>query len=378
MNQITRYITRQLFWSTATVALVMIGLLWLFVSVKAVESIVNRGLSPKLFIILTGLQLPNFLVQVIPIAFFIAVLFVYGRLNSDREITVLRAAGMSPLGLAKPVFALGLALTLVGYGLTLWATPKSYQMFRELQWDIRYSISRVMLKEGVFNSISDNITVYIRERSGESELSGLLVHDSRNKQKPATVIAKRGAMVQTPSGARVLMFDGSRQEKDRKSGKVSILYFDRYSFDLGGAVNKPKIRFREARERPVEELLNLKRSDVGNPKDYGKFITEAHQRLALPVNALGFALIAYLFVMLRGFSRRGQFLKMTAASALFVGLQVLDLSLVNISAKNLGMIPAIYAASIGPALLALLVVLVQPATRFWARRSNHTEPAAAA
>lgn len=377
MNEVSRYIARQLFWSTAIVSLVMTGLLWLFVSVKAVESIINRGLSLKLFMILTGLQLPNFLVQVVPIAFFIAVLFVYGRLNTDREITVLRAAGMSPLALAKPVIVLGLAFTLFGYVLTLWATPKSYQMFREMQWDIRYSISKVLLKEGVFNTISEKITVYIRERSGESELSGLLVHDSRDKQKPATVIAERGTMVQTPSGARVLMFDGSRQVIDSNSGKLSILYFDRYSFDLGGAVNKPKLRFREARERPVEELLNLKKSDVGNLKDYGKFITEAHQRMALPVNALGFALIAYLFVMFGDFSRRGQMAKMVGASALFVGLQVLDLSLINLTAKNLSLIPAIYAAAAGPTVLALLLLIVQPSPRLFARRGESPAPATA-
>ena len=378
MNEVSRYIARQLFWSTAIVSLVMTGLLWLFVSVKAVESIINRGLSLKLFMILTGLQLPNFLVQVVPIAFFIAVLYVYGRLNSDREITVLRAAGMSPLALAKPVIVLGLAFTFFGYALTLWATPKSYQKFRELQWDIRYSISKVLLKEGVFNTISDKITVYIRERSGESQLSGLLIHDSRDKQKPATVIAGRGAMVQTPSGARVLMFDGSRQVIDSNTGKLSILYFDRYSFDLGGAVNKPKLRFREARERPVDELLNLKKSDLGNLKDYGKFITEAHQRLALPVNALGFALIAYLFVMLGGFSRRGQLAKMIGASTVFVGLQVLDLSLVNLTAKNLNLIPAIYAAAAGPALLAFLLLIVQPGPRLFVRRGKLPVPAAAA
>ena len=378
MNEVSRYIARQLFWSTVIVSLVMTGLLWLFVSVKAVESIINRGLSLKLFMILTGLQLTNFLVQVVPIAFFIAVLFVYGRLNTDREITVLRAAGMSPLALAKPVIVLGLAFTLFGYVLTLWATPKSYKMFREMQWDIRYSISKVLLKEGVFNTISDKITVYIHERSGESELNGLLVHDSRDKQKPATVIAERGAMVQTPSGARVLMFDGSRQVIDSNTGKLSILYFDRYSFDLGGAVNKPKLRFREARERPVEELLNLKKSDVGNPKDYGKFITEAHQRMALPVNALGFALIAYLFVMFGDYSRRGQLAKMIGASALFVGLQVLDLSLINLTAKNLGLIPAIYAAAAGPALLAFLLLIVQPGPRLFARRGKLPAPAAAA
>lgn len=358
------------------ITLVMTGVIWLFVSVRAVESIINRGLSLKLFLTLTVLQLPNFLIQIIPIALFIAVLFVYGRLNSDREIVVLRAAGMSPLAFARPVLALGLVFTLIGYGLTLWATPKSYQKFRELQWDIRYSFSHVLLREGVFNTISDQITVYIRERSGETELRGLLIHDNRDPAKPATVIAERGAMAQTPSGARVLMFTGNRQEIDRKSGKLSILYFDRYSFDLGGVVNKPDARFREARERSVDELLQLKKTDVGNPKDYGKFVAEAHQRLALPINTLGFALIAFLSVMLGGFSRRGQLTKVLAASALFIGLQILDLGLINLTAKNLGLIPAIYAAGFGPVLLAIILLLIHPTPRLLMRRVKNAEPVA--
>ena len=95
MDQVFRYISKQLFMSTLLVTFVMTGVIWLFVAVRAVESLVNRGLSAKLFITLTALQLPNFLIQILPIAVFIAVLFVYARLDSDREITILRAAGMS-------------------------------------------------------------------------------------------------------------------------------------------------------------------------------------------------------------------------------------------------------------------------------------------
>src|SRR3546814_15797972 len=62
------YLLRQLLTAMIIVAVVMTGIIWLFVSVRAVESIVNRGLSFQLFLGLTGLQLPNFLVQIIPIA----------------------------------------------------------------------------------------------------------------------------------------------------------------------------------------------------------------------------------------------------------------------------------------------------------------------
>ena len=117
-------------------------------------------------------------------------LYVYTRLNSDREIVVMRAAGQSPMALAKPVIVLSLLVMLLVYFLTLWATPASYKTFRNLQWDIRYSLAHIVLKEGVFNTFSDSITVYLRENTSRNELRGLLVHDSRDKDRPVTYHAE--------------------------------------------------------------------------------------------------------------------------------------------------------------------------------------------
>ena len=360
MKRINQYLTRQLVVSTLMVGFVMTGVIWLFVSVRAVESIVNRGLSIKLFMYLTLLQVPNFLVHIIPFSIFIATLFVYSRLNSDRELVVLRAAGMSPISLARPALLVALVSMLFGYALTLYGTPKSYQIFRNLQWDIRYSFSHILLKEGVFNVISDHITVFVRERSGESELRGLLIHDSRNKNKPATVIAEKGLMVKSSSGARVVMFDGNRQIIDKKTNKLSILYFDRYSFDLSSVTPKPEERFREARERMVDELLDLKIEDVGNPRDFGKFKVEGHQRLTTPINTLGFALIALVCLLLGDFSRRGQVKRILLASVIFVSLQITNLGLINISAKNLQLVPLLYASIIAPVFILLFLLLLHP------------------
>jgi len=360
MKRINQYLTRQLVVSTLMVGFVMTGVIWLFVSVRAVESIVNRGLSIKLFMYLTVLQVPNFLVHIIPFSIFIATLFVYSRLNSDRELVVLRAAGMSPISLARPALLVALVSMLFGYALTLYGTPKSYQIFRNLQWDIRYSFSHILLKEGVFNVISDHITVFVRERSGESELRGLLIHDSRNKNKPATVIAEKGVMVKTSSGARVVMFDGNRQIIDKKTNKLSILYFDRYSFDLSSVTPKPEERFREARERMVDELLDLKIEDVGNPRDFGKFKVEGHRRLTTPINTLGFALIALVCLLLGDFSRRGQVKRILLASVIFVSLQITNLGLINISAKNLQLVPLLYASIIAPVFILLFLLLLHP------------------
>jgi len=360
MKQYQTYLLRQLLTATAIVTLVMTGIIWLFISVRAVESIVSRNLSFSLFLTLTGMQLPNFLLLIIPIAIFISGIFVYNRLNSDREILVLRAAGVSPMALAQPMIVLGGAAAAICYLLSLYLTPLSYQMFRDLQWDVRYSLTNILLREGVFNTLSNTTTVYVRERTGRDELRGLLIHDTRDPEKESTIIAERGAVADTATGPRVLMFDGSRQELDLKTNKLTILYFDSYSFDLGGTGQKPDSRFREPRERSTDELFRLDRGDVTNPNDYGRFVVELHQRLTAPLSALGFGLIAFLFIIYGEYSRRGQAGRILNASAAFVIIEVCQLSLINIVTKNLALVPLLYVFALAPIAVPIAILIYNP------------------
>ncbi len=338
----------------------MTGVIWLFVAVRAVEHIINRGVSVKIFLYLSVLQIPNFLVHIVPFAVFIAILFVYSRLNSDREQVVLQAAGISPISLSKPALFLALIAVIIGYCFTLYMTPKSYQGFRNLQWDIRYSFAHVLLKEGVFNSISDRITIFVRERKGQSELHGILYHDTQKVDKPVTIIAKRGVLTKSPEGARVTVFDGNRQEMQKKNNKLSVLYFDQYTIDITQFTPKPESRFREARERTIAELLSLKKEDVGNPRDYGKFKVEGHQRLTTPINTFVFALVALACLLLGDFSRRGQSKRIILAAIIFIALWLSNLGIVNISAKNLEIVPILYMSVFAPVIIVLSLLILNP------------------
>jgi lipopolysaccharide export system permease protein len=368
MNLIEKYLMRHLVVSTLIVGSVMTGVIWLFIAVRAVEHIVNRGVSVKIFMYLSLLQIPNFIVHIIPFSIFIATLFVYSRLNSDREIIVMRAAGMSPLSLAKPGLLLAFIAMLIGYALTLYVTPKSYQNFRNLQWDVRYSFAHVLLREGVFNLISDKVTVFIRERTGESELRGILYYDIQNKTKPLTIVAERGILTKNSGAVRVTVYDGSRQERDIKNNKLSVLYFDEYTIDLSSFTPKPEERFREGRERMVNELLSLKPQDVGNQRDFGKFKVEGHQRLVTPINTFVFVFVALACLLLGDFSRRGQSKRIMLAALIFVCLWLGNLGIANISSNNLRLVPILYYTTIGPIILLLLLFVLSPYSKKYLKK----------
>lgn len=357
MNGFTRYVFRQLFVGMILVTAGLTCIIWLSQSLRFVELIVNRGVSAGTFVYLTMLMLPNFLTVILPIALFCVVVFIYAKMITDRELVVMRAAGVGQFALAKPALILALMTVGIGYFLNLYLLPNSYRLFRELQWDIRYNYSHVLLREGAFTNVDTGITLYIRERSSDGQLLGILVHDQRDEAKPFTLMASRGALVESDGRTRVVMFNGNRQAVDRATNQLTILYFDRYTFDLGkrGAVTQD--RHREPRERKLNELFNIRALHDVDPRDFGKYIVEAHKRLASPLMALSFTLLALASLITGSFSRRMQTQRILASIFMMVFLQSASLGIESIAAKNLALVPLIYAQAILPAVFAFWFML---------------------
>ncbi len=356
MDGVTRYIFRQLLTSTLFVAVAVICAIWLSQSVRLIDLIVNRGVSFTTFLHLSLLMLPTFSAIVLPIALFSAVAFVYNRLTMDSELVVMRAAGLSQANLAKPALLLATAVTLLSYSVTIYFLPVSFREFKDLQFQIRNDYSAVLLQEGVFNTLSDGITVYVRARRASGELRGILIHDNRVPDKPVTMMAESGVLVEAETGPRVVMINGNRQEVEKEDGELSLLYFDRYTLDIGSDRETLKTRWREPRERFLHELFWPSNSP-DDVKNFRKLRAEGHQRLISPLLALAFTCIGLAGLLSGDFARRGQVRRVLVVTGLMIFVQAAGLGLQNITVKAPSLVPLMYANAIVPIVGGLFVLL---------------------
>lgn len=359
MHLMTVYILRQLLTGTVLVTVGLLCILWLTQSLRFIEIIVGKGASVGTFLTLTGLLLPNFLVYVLPIALFAVVLFLYSRLTTDRELVVMRAAGVSPLGLARPALILAAALTVTGWSLSVHFVPESVRAFRELQWTVRNDVTGLLIREGAFTNLIPKVTVYVRARNASGELLGIMVHDARAPDESVTLMAERGALLHGETGPRVLMVNGSRQSVAPGEGKMSLLYFDSYTMDLDTSGGPSGPRFRDARERSFDELLTT--TTETEPQlaevDIRRFRVEAHQRIANPLAAVTLSLIALAGVMSGSFNRRGNGRKVGGTVLAMVATEAVIIGAGNLATNSLLFLPLIHMAVIGPGLLALGLIL---------------------
>ncbi|MCW8915631.1 MAG: LPS export ABC transporter permease LptF [Magnetovibrio sp.] len=373
MNGLTRYMFWQLFVGMALVASALTCVVWLTQSLRFVDLIVNSGLTAGTFVYLTGLMMPNFLTIILPVSLFAIITFSYHRMIMDRELVVMRAAGLGQLALAKPAIILGILMVGVGYLLSLYIVPTSYAEFRSLKWDARYNFSHILLKEGTFNDVSRGVTVYVRERTDDGQLLGIMAHIEKDSLKSETWLAERGALVQNEDGARVVMFNGSRQEFTNESKQLTILYFDQSVLDLEQPTAEGNVRHREPRERSMAELYDLDTTGLDD-RGIGKYKVEIHRRLSLPLTALGFAMIALSVLISGAFTRRGEGKRVIAAVLLAAGYQGAMLAIINAAAKNEALYPVIYIIAVLPFFFGALVLLTPGKLGALIRKKNVLPP----
>jgi len=355
MARLSRYILRQCFGVMLFVTAALSAAVWLAQSLRLIDLIVNRGLSIDVFLYLAALILPRFLDIVLPIGVFIAVLFTFNRLTTESELVVMRAAGLSPMMLAKPVLILsGLAFTLL-MALSLYVLPVANRAFKDLQFEIRNRFVSSLIQEGTFTTVSDKLTFYIRNRDANGDVVGLLINDSRDPAKPVTILAERAAFVDTAAGARIIMVNGNRQQFDPQTRKLSVLTFKRYTLDLDSLQDAPVVRFREAQERFLGELFFPPAGLDAMLRN--SFILEAHRRLLIPLSVFGFALIPLACLLPGEFSRRGQAKRVILAVGTAFIFQTTNLGVDNLAARFAAAMPLMYVVDLAPFVIGLGILL---------------------
>ncbi len=352
-TRLDRYVFRQLFLALLAVTGGLTALIWLTQSLQFVALVVDHGLSLGVFLELTGLLVPSFVAVILPITSFVVVQFIYQRMAGDRELVVMRAAGLSPWALARPALFLALVATLACYALNLWIVPASLGAFRQFQWEIRNRVAAFLLQEGVFTEISPGLTVYVRTRDPDGTLRGILMDDARQPTSHATILAERGRLIESRTGPEVVLINGSRQEIDRRSGRLNVLTFKQNVLDLTEDA-QPEARVADMTEVPLQALLH---PHPANPRDVPRWIAEAHKRLATPLTAISYALVALLSVLTGAFRRHGGVLRPLSAVLAVVGLMALELAFDDLGARDNAMIGLMWLQAVVPAFVCGWILL---------------------
>ena len=354
MKKLNVYIAKQIIIGFLLVTFSLMSILWLTQSLRFVEMITNKGLPISLFVKMTSCLMPRLFTILSPISLFVAVLFVYNRLLSDRELVVMKAAGISPWQNAKPAFFVGLLVSFLGLYINNVATPYAEKIFQDLEWQVKNDMSHLMFREGEFTTIENNLTIFITAHAKDGSVEGILINDERNPDSKMTVSAERGIVSYSEHGPQIILINGIRQQIS-KSGQFSSLSFDRYSIDFNGAAARKK-KSDSARAKTLEELFSARSNPNLSPSEANRYVVEGNRRLMNPFFNLALALLACTGLLVGNFNRRGQTKIISVAIASMVVVEGCDLAFANLSSKNIWFMSLLYANLLLPLLLCFYML----------------------
>ncbi|NWG46684.1 MAG: LptF/LptG family permease [Alphaproteobacteria bacterium] len=354
--ELTGYLLREMTVFLLIFAGVLTAMFWLLISLDMLELVLSRGQSALTFLWLSLMVLPRSMPPILSVAVFLGVLYVLHRLQSDGELPVIWAAGVGQFRLLLAPAALAALVILVIYAINLWAMPAGYRAFKDRIYEIRGEHATALLKEGQFSTPVPGLTTFIGEAPPGGDLKMIFAHDNRNAAAPTTYIAERGLLRSTDAGPRLIMENGNLQWIDPASGALNRIKFDQYSLDLSGFISTRSDKSREFSERYLHELFWPDLSRSWDARNVTKLAAEGHSRLATPLYALSFALIAFAAVACGPYSRRRPIGRMVGAACLTLGLVAVSVGLVTLTAELPSLFALQYAVPVSASGLTLYLI----------------------
>ncbi|MCX7890211.1 MAG: LPS export ABC transporter permease LptF [Rhodobacteraceae bacterium] len=343
MFRFDRYLLGQLMTIFGFFALVLVGVYWVNRGVRLFDTLIADGQSAWVFLEFTALTLPTVIRLMLPVAAFIATLYVANRMSAESELTVVQATGYSPMRLSRGAAAFGLVVGAMTAVIANFLEPLAAGQLADRRGELAADLSSRFLTEGSFVHPTRGITFFIGDITAQGELRDVFLNDTRDPRRMTTYAAGRAALVRGETGPKIVMFDGKAQMLERSTGRLSVTRFSDFAYDVGAAIDKGGARRLTLNEVPTRSLLfpppGLADELAVTP---AAIAYEAHDRLAQGFNPLALVLLAFALMLSGGFSRFGMWRQIAIAVAGAILFNVATTLAGSIAAERAGAWPVVY------------------------------------
>lgn len=284
-------------------------------------------------------SMPPLLGVLLPISGLYATLLAVGSMAQNRELLALGQMGYSPWALLRVPVRLGMLLALVSAWALMVGEPWGIRCIRQKMAEGTTRALIESVKPGLFYDWVEGLTFWARSRDAQG-LTGVLLADHRNPERPWVVSAARGSLTvgELPQELWVVLEEGRLLQEGSHLGDSQVLQFERgmWRIDVGAMVRQKLHRVSDSQEL---SMGRLRLESCAPHLSLDARVLRAfmwHRKLAVPVAALIFTVMAVPLgvsarnghrvggilvatLALAGYYHLGRFLELSARSGKFSG-----------------------------------------------------------
>ncbi len=199
-----------------------------------IDNLIGKDIPLLIIIELIITNLAYMVVLAAPMAVLVATLMAFGKFSELNELTALRASGINPMKIIRPVL---MASALLFVGLAWFSNnvlPEANQKARSLFIDIRLKKPGFELKPNIFYDGIEGYTFLVKHIDSETDsLYDVTLFQKPEKNKDrAYIVAKKGLLVSKGEQALTLhLIDGHSLKFSRNRQKENERMLERNAFD---------------------------------------------------------------------------------------------------------------------------------------------------
>lgn len=310
---ILRYFSREIVVTMLAVSSVLLLIIMSGRFARYLAEATTGRISVDVLFTLIGYRMPEFLMLILPLGLFIAILLAYGRLYIESEMVVFSACGMSQRQLIGFTLVTAVLTSTVVAALSLWLGPLGAQKTELLLNEQRQRSEFDSLQEGRFQSLGkgQSITYVESLSSNRKRLNHVFVAQSDGEEQTAgqvVMMAEYGEQMLHPDyDQRYLMLNnGVRYEGRPGTSEFKVMRFKTYGQYLP-PVDASLAFSNKADAQTTMQLLAA--------EDLASRVT-VQWRFSLPLLVIIVALLAV--PLSRTNPRQGRYLKMLPAILIYL------------------------------------------------------------
>ena len=296
MSIINRYLQREILLPFFYTLIVLVFILLLGQLFKIVNMVVSEGVRIWDVSRLVLALIPKILTMALPISFFFAVLVGLGRMVGDGEVVALKAAGVSPYAMLKPVLQLALICTFMVLLVSAWLAPWGMRQVRQVTFEILQEKVTLALRSQSLNLAFPGMAIYMGKINRENgRVAEVFIEDRRHGDQPQTITALEGVIVGDRSSSTLLLQleNGTIHEYDPAQESYRVTDFSQYRInfdisDLLGEEGEVKLRNRALSNSDLLRKIALRKREGGDPF---KAQATLYERFTQPFSCFAFALL---------------------------------------------------------------------------------------
>ena len=386
MGSFDRYIFRTTFGAFLLVLVSLTTVIWLTHALREIDLMTNQRQTVLTFLGITSLLIPMLVLIIAPIALVIAVGHTLNRLNTDSEIVVMSASGMSPWRIFRPLLTTTLVVSVLVLGVSAYLAPKGLRELRNWATKVKADFVINIIQPGRFITIERGLTFHIRERLPDGQLQGIFIDDRRDPNERVTSLSEYGEIVEASTGTFLLLMNGSVHRLESGRPDPTIVNFERYAFDLSRFTGGTTVQNFGVRERNLWDVAFPEADDPVYKQMPTHFRAEMHDRLVAPLYPIAFAVICFAILGAPRTSRQSREMSLIMTIVAVGGLRLIGFACNVLGTQSAIAFVVLYASLLIAFALGLFTIarglvfeppafLTQPIAGLFERLSRRLAPA---